>query len=257
MIYRTSVQSVLYSIIATIIVMMMVNVGFAQIRTSTNYQLQSDSINIGGGFSSSTNYIQESTVGEIATGVSDSASYSLRAGYQQMQEVFVSLTVSDSDFFLTSSIGGLTGGNSIGSSTFTVVTDSPSGYQLNIEAENNPAMQRAGGGTIDDYAAGAEPDYTFVIGDNDAHLGYTPEGVDIVQAFLNTAGNVCDSGSLDHSLACWDGLSTTANPIAEGSGPNHPAGATTTVHFKVGIGSNAGVLAGLYTATTTVTALPL
>jgi len=234
---------------------MLVGVSSAQVRTSSNYQLQSDSINIGGGFSSSTNYVQESTVGEIATGPSDSSSYRLRAGYQQMQEVFVSISVGDSDFTLSPNIGGLSGGTSNGSTTFTVITDSPAGYQLTIEAENNPAMQK-GADTIADYSEGAEPDYSFVTGASDAHLGYTPEGVDIVQAFLNS-GATCNAGSSDDSLACWAGLSITADTIAEGAAANHPSGATTTVHFRVGVGSSAGVIAGLYTATTTVTALPL
>ena len=53
------------------------------------------------------------------------------------------------------------------------------------------------------------------------------------------------------------GASTTDITIAEGVGSNHPDGATTTVNFRVGIGGNGAVLAGTYTATSTVTALPL
>ena len=252
---RLFFPSVLFAAVATILVFTLINLSFAQVRTSPNYQLQSDSINIGGGFSSSTNYVQESTVGEIATGPSNSSSYRLRAGYQQMQEVFMSLAVSNSDFTLTPALGGLTGGTSNGSTTFTAINDSPAGYQLTIEAENDPAMQ-AGAFTIADYNEGAEPDYVFTIGDADAHLGYTPEGVDITQPFLNV-GVTCNTGGNDDPLACWAGLSTTADVIAEGSGPNQPNGATTTVHFRVGIGGDAGVAAGEYTATTTVTALPL
>lgn len=253
---RTFSTTFLYAAPLTVIAVLLLQVAGAQVRTSTSYQLQSDSINIGGGFSSSTGYRQESTVGEIATGPSDSATYSLRAGYQQMQEVYLSLTTTG-DVSMTPELPGLTGGTSNGSTTFTVITDSPSGYQLTIEAENDPAMQSLTG-TIADYNAGAEPDFSFTTGASDAHLGYTPEGVDIAPAFLNDGGNVCDNGGLfDAHLACWEGLSTTATVIAEDTGSNHPAGATTTVYFRVGIGSSAGVNAGLYTATTTVTALPL
>jgi hypothetical protein len=85
-------QSFILTSVTTLILFFCLQLGFAQVRSSSNYQLQSDSINIGGGFSSSTSYIQESTVGEVATGISDSSSYSLRAGYQQMQEVYISMT---------------------------------------------------------------------------------------------------------------------------------------------------------------------
>lgn len=248
------IKSIVHSSIATVLILVLINVGFAQVRTSTNYQLQSDSINVGGGLSSSTSYVQESTVGEIATGPSNSTSYALRAGYQQMQEVFISLA-STGDVVMAPALPGITGGTSNGSTTFTVITDSPSGYQLTIEAENSPAMQ-SGANTIADYDAGAEPDFSFIIGGTDAHLGYSPDGVDVVSTFLDDGGT-CAIGSLNTSLACWDGLDTAATAIAEGSSSNHPTGATTTVNFRVGIGSSAEVVSGVYTATSTVTALPL
>ena len=190
----------------------------------------------------------------MATGPSDSTSYSLRAGYQQMQEVFISLAVSG-DVVMSPDLPGLTGGTSNGSTTFTVITDSPSGYQLAVAAENSPAMQ-SGANSIADYSAGANPDFSFLIGSTDAHLGFSPQGVDVVQEFLDDGGT-CNTGSLNTSLACWDGLSTSDRVFASGLSANHPDGATTTLNFRVGIGSSAGVEAGLYTATTTVTALPL
>ncbi len=239
--------------IATVLTLALLHVSFAQVRSSSNYQLQSDSINIGGGLATSTSYTQESTVSEVATGPSDSATYSLRAGYQQMQEVYLSLAVSG-DVTMSPSLPGVTGGTSNGSTTFTVTTDSPAGYQLTLRAENDPAMQ-SGPYTIADYDAGPEPDFSFVTGSSDAHFGFTPEGVDIVQAWLDDGGT-CGLDTGDTSLACWDGLSTIDRLIAQG-GSSHPTGATTTVHFRVGIGSGAGVTAGVYTATTTVTALPL
>ena len=247
-------QSLIHAAIITTLALAVLEVGLAQVRSSSNYQLQSDSVNVGGGLATSTAYRQESTVGEVATGPSDSASYALRAGYQQMQAVFLSLA-STGDVVLSPNLPGLTGGTSNGSTTFTVITDSPSGYQLTIAAENDPAMQD-GVKTIADYNAGAIPDFSFTTDTADAHFGYTPEGADIAAAFLDDGGT-CSQGSLDTSLACWEGLSTTDRVIALQAGANHPAGATTTVHFRVGIDSAAGVEAGVYIATTTVTALPL
>lgn len=251
---KNLIFSLFQSLVVTILMFAMLGVTFAQVRTSTNYQLQSDSINVGGGLSTSTSYTQESTVGEVATGPSDSSTYSLRAGYQQMQEVFLSLA-STGDVIMSPDLPGLTGGTSNGSTTFTVITDSPSGYRLTIESGNNPAMQ-SGANTIADYNEGADPDFTFTTGSSDAHFGFTPEGVDIVQAFRDDGGT-CNVSTGDSNLACWAGLSTTAIVIAEGSGVYNSSGATTTIHFRVGIGSGAGVTSGVYIATTTVTALPL
>ena len=249
-------QSAFYAATGTILVISLINVSFAQVRSSNNYQLQSDSINIGGGYSSSTNYQQESTVGEVGTGKSDSTSYSLRAGYQQMQEVYLSMS-SPSNVVMSPNLPGLTGGTSNGSTTVTVITDSPSGYKLTIEAENDPAMQ-SGANSIDDYTpAGAVPDYDFSVAAASAEFGFSISGVDRDQRFLHTAGNVCGSGSLNDELQCWDGLSTTAVTISQSGGPNQPDGATTTVNFRVEVSSGAGVLAGEYYATTTLTALPL
>lgn len=248
-------QSFFITCVMTTVAFLMLNITSAQVRSSTNYQLQSDSINIGGGYSSSTSYTQESTVGEIATGYSTSTNYQLRAGYQQMQESSISLSVSG-NVVMTPDLPGLTGGESNGSTTITVTTDSPSGYQLLIQAEDDPAMQRDGGGaSIADYSpVGIVPDYGFSTGASDAHLGFSPEGIDVVQAFLDDGGS-CNAGS--NSGNCWDGLDTATNVISSGSSSNHPNGATTTINFRVGLGSSAGVLSGVYTATSTVTALPL
>lgn len=249
-------QSVFVSIAITVLIFSLINVSSAQVRSSASYQLQSDSINLGGGLSNSASYYQESTVGEVSTGLSESGVYSLRAGYQQMQEIFISLS-NTGDVIMSPDLPGLTGGVSNGSTTFTVTTDSPSGYQLTIESENSPSMQRDGGGaSIPDYDAGAEPDFSFLVSSNDAYLGFSPKGNDVVQSFIDDGGN-CNTGSQQTAFACWDGLDISPVVIAEGVGSNHPEGATTTVYFRVGLGSSAGVEKGVYTATTTVTALPL
>lgn len=233
----------------------MLSVSAAQVRTSPSYQLQSDSVNFGGGLATSSNYNMESTAGEVATGEADSASYKLRAGYQQMQEVFLSITAAES-VVMNPSIGGITGGISNGSTSVSVLTDSPSGYSLTIESASNPAMQ-SGVGTIDDYApvSAPDPDLSFITAPTDAHFGFSPEGDDIVSRFRDN-GSFCNLGTGDTPLTCWDGLSTTAITIAQGAA-NQPDGATTTVNFRVEVGNAAGLPAGVYVATTTLTATPL
>lgn len=244
------------SFVLTIAVLLFLQSASAQVRTSTNYQLQSDSINFGGGFSSSTNYVQESTFGEVGTGESSSSNYQLKAGYQQMVTAYIS--ISDvADVVMSPNIPGLGGGSANGSTSVVVITDNPGGYSLTIETENDPAMQK-GADTIADYVpSGAVPDFSFDTGVSDAHFGFTPEGDDIVQRYLNDAGDVCGAGATDDPLACWDGLSTAAEQIASDTNANQPDGATTTIYFRVGVGSGVAIPPGDYIATTTLTAITL
>jgi hypothetical protein len=227
----------------------------AQVMQSGSYRIQSDSINFGGGFSTSTSYVLESTGGEIATGESSSVAYGMRAGYQQMQEVYISLS-GFTAIDLSPSISGITGGTSNGSTTVTVVTDGPSGYELQIAASQSPAMQK-GVDSISDYTpVGANPDLTFITDPTDSQFGYSPEGVDIVARYKDD-GVSCGTGSGDTSLACWDGLSTTDRTVASRTSANHPNGSTTTLNFRVGVGGSVSQPPGMYIATTTITALPL
>ncbi len=251
---RTILVHTACSVLLTALGLFLLQPVTAQVRSSTNYQLQSDSLNAGGGLSSSTNYTQESTVGEIATGRSASASYSLRAGYQQMQEVYLSL-VPPANVVMDTSIPGITGGTSNGTTTAVVTTDSPAGYRMTIQSESEPAMQ-SNVGSIADYEEGAEPDFAFSVGAGQAYFGFSPSGVDIPSLFRDN-GVACNTGGFDTDQACWAGLSTSTITIAETTNANHPNGATTTIQFRVGVGSGANLINGVYTATTTVTALPL
>lgn len=245
------------ALLITVIVVSGLPLAYGQVMQSDNYQLQSDSINFGGGRSTSSNYIQESTFGEVATGIGTSTSYNLFAGYQQMQTVFISLTGS-TNIVMSPTLGGVTGGTANGSTTVTVITDSPAGYQLTVLSSDNPALQTAEGDTIADYAPGVNPDFTFSTESNEAWFGFTPEGTDVVARFLDNT-SVCGTGGVvDTPLACWDGLSsTTPTVIASAADANHPAGATTSIRFRVGIGGNVNQAPGIYVATTTVTATAL
>jgi hypothetical protein len=227
----------------------------AQQMSSTNYQIEFDSINAGGTRSTSDSYTLEDTAGEIATGRSASTNYSMRAGYQQMNETYLALTAPD-DVVMTPAIGGVTGGTSNGSTTVTVTTDSAAGYQLSIFASSSPAMQgETNGGTIADYAPeSADPDYTFAFAANEAVFGFTVEGTDIPDRFKDN-GNACATGASDNTDQCWDGLATTEKVIAERTSANHPNGTETVMKFRVGIGTSVNQTPDTYTATTTITLL--
>lgn len=248
-------RSFFHAVGTTFLVVCLLQVTDAQVMQSSNYKMQSDSVNTGGGLSNSETYKMEDTVGELATGNSTSTSFNLRAGYQQMQEIYMSLSAVP-DVIMSPDLGGITGGVATGSTAFIVTTDNPAGYNVTINAANNPALQ-SGSNTIADYVpAGADPDYVFTTDSADAHLAYSPEGVDIVQRYLDN-GSICGVAGSDTPNRCYDGLSTSPVEIARRTSGTHPFGATTTLQFAVGIGGATMVPMGVYVATTTITALPL
>ncbi len=243
------------AVLLTCVGVLITQISGAQVMSSTNYAIQSDSVNVGGGNSTSTNYGLESTVGEIATDESSSTNYALRAGYQQMQEVYLSMS-SPADVAMAPALGGLTGGIATGSTAVLVTTDSVAGYQITLRAENAPAMQ-SGVNTIADYVpAGASPDFAFINTATSAQLAFSPEDTNLATRYKDN-GSSCGVGSGDTANRCWDGLSITDRTVVNALAANHPAGATTTIRFQVGIGGSRAVPAGSYVATTTITALPL
>lgn len=227
---------------------------YGQTMQSTNYRIQSDSINVGGGLGTSTNYRLESTAGEVATGDRSGSTYALRGGYQHMVSNYIAISAS-ANVTMTPSIGGATGGTANGSTIVMVTTDSAAGYTLSIAAGQNPAMQ-SGANSIDNYAPGGTPSFDFTVGASDAFFGFSPSGEDITSRFLDN-GASCGSGSTDSALACWDGITTSNAEIARATAANTPLGATTTVHFRVGVGASAAQAEGVYVATTTLTAVSL
>lgn len=223
--------------------------------SSTNYSIEIDSTNFGGGLSESANYSQESTLGEIATGFVESTNYKIRAGYQQIDGGTISVS-SSGDVILSPSIDGTTGGTANGTGNITVITDNPAGYALYIKASSSPALSSSYDSFADYTPLGANPDFTFSVAAGDSEFGFSPEGSDIVQKYQDNTTS-CNAGSSDTVNSCWYGLSTSNEQIAGSSSANNPGGTVTTLKFRALVGSSHPQIAGSYTATTTVTAVPL
>lgn len=155
------------------------------------------------------------------------------------------------------SIPGVAGGFSYGSTTVTVITDSPGGYQIQIAAEGSPALQADDtADTIADYSPSGDSDYNFTVGATEALMGFTIVSPHALPRFFNNE-TICGVGSFNTGEHCWVGLSTTTTTIVSHGAPNHPDGTDTTIHFQVGVGGSVIQPPGVYTATTTLTALPL
>lgn len=238
-----------------IFLMLLPGILYGAVMTSGSYKIELDSVNTGGNFSTSTNFGVEDTLGEVATGKSNSSSYILdQAGYQ-MTDNTISIT-SPSDVTL-SSLGGVSGGESTGSATWKVTTGSPGGYVLYIESGTNPALQSTSAFFANYTTAGSDPDFNFSVANSDSEFGFSPEGVHIDARFKDDGVGSCNTGGTDTSNSCWEAFSTTPQTIAGSTSQNSPLGTDTTVKFRAFIGSNKIQDSGTYTATITVTALAL
>lgn len=231
------------------------SVSFAEIMSSGSYKIQSDSVNFAGNRSTSTTYSMEDTVGEIATGDSESTLFKIKAGYQQMQETYLAMTAAG-DVSMSPSIGGISGGTSNGSTNFTVTTDNAAGYSVTIKASSTPALQSPLDSFTDYSATAASPDFNFSVPATASNFAFTPEGTDIAGTFKDNGG-ACAVGSSDTADKCWAGLSTSQQTIVTRTSSNQPGGTLTTIKFKAESGSSHVQVNGTYTATTTITAFSL
>lgn len=231
---------------------------FAQVMSSTNYKVLDQSINFAGNKSTSANYSMQDTVGEIATGMSSSTNYSISAGYQQMNITAISV-VPPTNVTMTPNLGGLTGGSSNGSTTFTVTTDNVAGYTATILASSSPALVNTSSTTnsFADYSpSGAAPDFTFSVLPTQSLFAFSVQGTDANARFKNN-GSVCNSGGSSTALTCWDGLATTTKTVSNRTSNNQPSGTQSVLYFRAAVGSSRNQPNGLYIATTTLTVIPL
>jgi hypothetical protein len=226
----------------------------AFVRSSTNYRIQSDSINSGGlDLSTSTNYRLRDSIGEMATGDATSTNYNLHAGYRQMDETYISITV-PGNIALSPSLGGISGGIATGNGTWTVTTDSESGYSLSVHSTSSPAMIM-GADTISDYApsvAGVpDRDWNQTL---NTEFGYSPYNSNSQSTRFKNNSTLCNTGSNIDDGFCWYGLSTSDVSIANRNSRTGTGGENTKINFKAQIISNANQKPGVYTAGVVITA---
>jgi len=226
----------------------------ADYMQSSSYRIQSDSLNLGGADSSSANYKIKDTLGEVATGETNSANYYMHAGYWQMGES--SISISTPSDLVMASMAGLSGGSSEGVMSWLVTTDNTAGYNMSIASTTTPALKSATDSLSDYTPAGADPDYNFTNAASASSFGFTPEGTEASPRFKNN-GSVCNAGGVKTVGKCWDGLSTTPKVIAGSTSSNQPSGSTVTARFHAETGANHIQTSGTYNVTIVATATTL
>ncbi len=233
----------------------------AYVATSTNYHLQSDSLNTGGLISTSTNYKIEDSIGEVGTGTSTSTVYKMQAGYQQMQEVFLSIS-SANDISMTAL--SLTQKSSVGDTSWTINTDNIAGYSAVVFATvSDVCLDRDGEGATDalcdittseSFADISVSKHLWNVS-NEYAFGWSAYGDDVSGHGVDT--DCVAIANVPSDTLLWQGFhSTTAYQIASSTMRTSPSGSSITMCVAT---EQDTVFApsGTYTATTTITVVTL
>lgn len=178
----------------------------------------------------------------------------------------ISFSVTAPDVTLSGSIGGLTGGNSSGSTQTVVRTNDPDGYSMTIEfpyATTSGMQANTASTFINNYtpASTGVPDYTYAANATGgaAEFAYSVSASttsDVDSTFLDNGSDTCGTGVSNTAGACWLNASITPETIISRTSGSAPDGATTTISFYVNVPQdpNPNLDADLYTATATLTA---
>ncbi len=208
-----------FVLLAFVIIVIPKNV-LAEDVTSTNFTIFANSPNTAGARSTSTNFILESTLGELS-GVTTSTNFSSRSGFQAIgAEPKITMALSTN----TINLGTLDAGSvNTANLTVTVTTNASSGYTVKLSENEN--LRSAAGNDIDDVLDGS-------VTAGSEEYGIRTSGI----SGLSNSTDAAISGAVNIA-------SKSTSAVAE----------QTTVTFKAAI-SNATFSAG-YSHTVTFTAV--
>ncbi len=246
-------KKILQSAFAVFLALTLTGSVSAAVMGSTNYSIQSDSVNVGGIYGTSTSYRMEDTVGEIATGNSTSTSYNLHAGYQQMHESSISISTG-SDIALTAL--SISQDTAVGNSAWTVTTDDSAGYSLSVDASSDPALQDSGTSEqFTDYTESTPgtPEQWSV--SSAYEFGFSARGSDVSTGTWGTDTDCIAGADVPSAGLNWRGFDGGADiEIASRTSRTTPSGIATTICVA---SEQSGIFApsGTYTATITATAV--
>lgn len=180
----------------------------------------------------------------------------------------ISFAEEPADVTMSPALGGISGGNSYGSTTVRVVTNNALGYNMTLisssTASGHSMHGNSQGGYIPNFGGTATsvPEYSFTVAANSAAFGYTVSAsttADLDQQFLDDGSSLCNisGGSDTSSGTCWvQASSSAARTIINRSTETSASGSTSTIAFRVTINSNPtpAIPEDFYVATMTLTA---
>jgi len=220
----------------------------AQVMTSTDFKIQSDSINVGGVPGTSPDFKINDTTGEVGTGPSTGTDFKLLAGYQQVEGGTISITAA-SDITLTPL--SLTQSSAVGSTTWSVTTNNPAGYTLTVNASAAPALSDSGTGeAFTDYTeavAGVKETWSV---SNGYEFGFSGLGLHV--SGYGTDTDCIDAENVPSTGLLWEGFNGTTQ-IELASSTSVASGVSTSICVAT---EQDTLLApsGSYSATITATA---
>lgn len=159
---------------------------------------------------------------------------------------------------MSPSIPGISGGTSNGSTTFSVNTNNPNGYTVEIEFDNpTAAMQFTGGsGSIPNFGGTVQNAFQANVAANAAAFGFTIAGPNVDTLFLDNGGVCNDPGGASTTNTCWwlgntVGGTVVVDSTATANQEQH------TLYFRVHVNANPSpaLQLGTYVATATLTAI--
>lgn len=171
-----------------------------------------------------------------------------------------SFLVEPADVTMNGSIAGVTGGTATGTTQFSILSNSATGYRVEIDFFDNPGAHAMigdsdGDESIRDYAAGAGTptlNMTASTAPQFAYSVHSSSSADTADIFWNN-GTTCNAGSGSTLGQCWKSPSTSPVEIVNRS-VSATEGATSTLIFKVRVpaGADPTPTAQTYTATATL-----
>ena len=136
-----------------LLIMLLPHIAWAAM-SSTNYYIYSDSLDYGGGLSTSTsNILQDSIGSEIAVGISTSTSYQVKAGYQGVENGTITLTLSSNNIDFGQPNASVIVTSSL---LVTIDTTSDSGYTLSISSVIGSALVAVSDGAVNGSGSAEE-----------------------------------------------------------------------------------------------------
>ena len=164
------------------------------------------------------------------------------------------ITISNSPDVSMSRTLGVAAHTAVASSTWTIVTNNVTGYQLTLKSTTTPAMKNATS-SVTDY--GTSSPAVWSVASGDARFGFSAYGADVSTATWGATTTCQTTSDTPNTLLKYLGFKTTDSQVVAQKATTTPfAGTDTTVCYAVQQ-NGYFIPSGVYTATIIATAVTI